>query len=356
MLPFLPIYRSARNQASFQASFDRYGFIDNAKAIGMILVVLGHSRGLPDYLVKLIFSFHVPLFFFISGFLIKPGKLETTIYRNAGKVLQTLAIPYLLFFLLAFLYWLVTRNVGAKALLSAGQAWHAPIVGLFTGLESDLFVDPPLWFFPCLILTAITYHAARKFLSLTAAACLFTALAFVVTLLWKIFPYRLPLGLDSMWIALSFYALGQYIREKIFFSDIKAGYLFIILLIASALLVFAELFNGRVDLANMLFGQRPALYLLTALLGIIATFAVSALLPTSGISRWISKNTLTIFPVHFIFLSLTRGVAVSLHMIPGDYTYAIGWSVVSSAVSILLCVPLVYFLQRLPVPITRNAR
>ncbi|SFA69897.1 acyltransferase [Collimonas sp. OK607] len=338
-----------------QGSFDRYDFVDNAKAIGMVLVVLGHSRGLPDYIVRLIFSFHVPLFFFISGFLIKSSKLDVPIFRNAKKVLQTLAIPYVLFFLLAFLYWLATRNIGAKALLTAGQAWYSPILGLFTGLESDLFVDPPLWFFPCLIMTAITYHASRKFLTLTAATCIFGALAFVITLFWKDSPFRLPLSLDSMWVALSFYAIGQYVREKNFFSNIKPGYLFVIFIIAVALLVYAEGLNGKVDFANMHFGRWPALYMLTALLGIISTFAFSALFPVSRISAWISKNTLTIFPVHFIFLSLIRGVMVSLHAIPGDYAYGIEWSVVSSVLAIMFCVPFVFFLRRLPVANTRRS-
>jgi acyltransferase len=347
----LSSYPSPRNQASS----DHYGFIDNAKAIGMVLVVLGHSRGLPDYLVTLIFGFHVPLFFFISGFLIKPSKLDAAISRYAKKILQTLAIPYFLFFLLAFLYWLATRNIGAKAFLTAGQAWYSPVAGLFTGLESDLFVDPPLWFFPCLIMTAISYHALRKFLTLTAATCICVALAFVITLFWKDSPFRLPLSLDSMWVALSFYAVGQYVREKNFFSNIKPGYLFLIFIIAAALLVYAEGLNGKVDFANMHFGRWPALYMPTALLGIIATFAVSALFPVSRASAWISKNTLTIFPVHFIFLSLVRGVMVSLHTIPNDYAYGIEWSVVSSALSILFCVPLVVFLRRMPISITRNS-
>jgi len=320
----------------------------------MVLVVLGHSRGLPDCLVTLIFSFHVPLFFFISGFLIKSSKLDVSIFRNTKKVLRTLAIPYLLFFLLAFLYWLATRNIGAKALLSAGQAWYIPIDGLFTGLESDLFVDPPLWFFPCLMMTAISYHAARKFLTLTAATCIFVTLAFAITLFWKYSPYRLPLGLDSMWIALSFYAIGQYVREKNFFGNIKPSYLFFILLVAATLFFYAVGLNGMVDLANMHFGRLPALYLLTALLGIVATFAVSALFPVSRVAAWISQNTLTIFPVHFIFLSLIRGVMISLHLISNDYIYGLAWSLGSSAFAILLCVPLVYFLRRLPFSIAGN--
>jgi acyltransferase len=333
----------------------RYGFIDNAKAIGIILIVLGHSRGLPEGLTRLIFSFHVPLFFFISGFLVKSGRLDESCYGNAKKVLQTLGVPYLLFFSFAFLYWLATSNVGAKAALNVDRAWYEPFAGLVTGLESDLYVDPPLWFFPCLILTAIAYQASRKLLSLTVSTWLFTILAFFLSVLWKYSSYRLPLGLDNMWIALSFYAIGQYARQKDFSGAMKLAYCISAFVVASALLAYAVSINSRFDLANMHFGVLPALYLPTSWLGIIATLSISRLLPPSGIGNWLSENTLAIFPAHFIFLSLVRGVATSLHLIPANYNYAIGWSIVSSALAILLCVPLVYFLRRLPLPMYRKA-
>ena len=309
----------------------------------MVLVVFGHSKGLPDYLVTLIFSFHVPLFFFISGFLIKSDKLEGTISSNTRKLGQTLIVPYVLFFLLAFLYWLATRNIGAKALLSAGRAWYSPIIGLVTGIESDLFVDPPLWFFPCLMVTAMTYHATRKLLTLTAATWLFVVLALLISLVWNDSPIRLPWGLDSMWPALGFYAAGQLVREKDFFRQFKPKTLLFIFIVSAALLVYAQRVNGRVDLATMNFGQWPALYMLNTLLGIVATFTFSALFPVSPISQWISKNTLTIFPLHFILLSLIRGVMVLLHRLPSDYVYGIEWSIFSSILAILLCVPAVIF-------------
>ena len=43
-------------------------WISIAKAIGICLVVIGHS-GAPEYVVKYIYSFHMPLFMLISGYL-----------------------------------------------------------------------------------------------------------------------------------------------------------------------------------------------------------------------------------------------------------------------------------------------
>jgi acyltransferase len=347
--------RQSEPGLSGQAASNRYGFIDNAKAIGIILIVCGHGKGLPAYLSHFIFSFHVPLFFFISGFLLKSGKLNTAVGTNIKKTLRTLGVPYVLFFLLAWIYWLATRHIGSKALLFGDEAWYAPTVGLFTGLEADLFVDPPLWFFPCVMLTIIIYHAARKWMTLTVSSGLFVLFALVLSLLWKNVPYRLPLGLDNAWIGLAFYALGQYVREKDFFSngwsDVRRSRLLAILCVALALLGYAALLNGQVDLANMRFGIWPALYLPTALVGIVAVLATSLLLPPSKMGNWLSANTLTIFPAHFLFLSLGRGLAVMLHLIPADYHYGLGWNMVSSAVAIAFCVPLVYCLRRSPVPI-----
>lgn len=338
-----------------QAASNRYGFIDNAKAIGIILIVCGHGKGLPAYLSHFIFSFHVPLFFFISGFLLKSGKLNTDVGVNIKKILRTLGAPYVLFFLLAWVYWLATRHIGSKALLFGDYAWYAPIAGLFTGLEADLYVDPPLWFFPCVMLTMIIYHAARKWMTLAASTGLFVLFALILSLLWESVPYRLPLGLDNAWIGLGFYALGQYVREKNFFGDgrhdVRRSRLLAIFGVALALLGYAALLNGQVDLANMRFGIRPAIYLPAALVGIVAVLAASLSLPPSRLGNWLSANTLTIFPAHFLFLSLVRGVAVALHLIPGDYHYGLGWNIVSSILAIALCVPLVYCLRRSPVPV-----
>lgn len=51
---------------------ERLHWLDYSKAIGMYLVVLGHVIKDNSQLLKvIIYSFHMPLFFFLSGFLHK---------------------------------------------------------------------------------------------------------------------------------------------------------------------------------------------------------------------------------------------------------------------------------------------
>lgn len=91
---------------------NRYNWADTAKAIGMVLVVYGHTaRGLQSaglgidhdtfaLVDSLLYSFHMPLFFFISGFFL-PESLDKKGPADfmRGKV-DSIVYPYVLWSLL----------------------------------------------------------------------------------------------------------------------------------------------------------------------------------------------------------------------------------------------------------------
>ena len=47
--------------------------IDYARGIAMLLIVIGHTPDLNSIVVKVLYSFHVPLFFIITGISFKPA-------------------------------------------------------------------------------------------------------------------------------------------------------------------------------------------------------------------------------------------------------------------------------------------
>lgn len=70
---------------------NRVRSFDTAKGIGIILVVIGHTSLLKNY-NSLIYSFHMPLFFLISGyFLNSQVNLKTFLSKKASQLL----LPYL---------------------------------------------------------------------------------------------------------------------------------------------------------------------------------------------------------------------------------------------------------------------
>ncbi|MCX6078702.1 MAG: acyltransferase family protein [Chloroflexi bacterium] len=82
-------------------SIARIDYIDIAKGIGILLVVMGHNDFslISPFFFKLIYSFHMPLFFFMSGIFFKPDlSFLSLLRRRFDSVLR----PYIFTILLIF--------------------------------------------------------------------------------------------------------------------------------------------------------------------------------------------------------------------------------------------------------------
>ncbi|WP_085808218.1 acyltransferase family protein [Sphingomonas sp. TZW2008] len=74
---------------------ERIGWLDNARAIGIVAVVIGHvTRDSATWAAM--FHFHLPLFFMASGMVFTPRPWRETARRQAG----TLIVPYVLWLVL----------------------------------------------------------------------------------------------------------------------------------------------------------------------------------------------------------------------------------------------------------------
>lgn len=88
---------------------ERYNELDLMKGIGITLVYLGHSFNLKGlvgnsiylYLWNTIYSFHMPLFFLISGFLMNNGK-EIQLKKYYVHKIKRILIPYFFINLIDF--------------------------------------------------------------------------------------------------------------------------------------------------------------------------------------------------------------------------------------------------------------
>lgn len=86
----------------------RYGFIDAAKALGILFIVLGHVLKDGDFR-RFIYSFHVPLFFFLSGLTYSTSKSR---YDYIKRKFKTLLLPYAVFSMISIaIYQLLAKYV-----------------------------------------------------------------------------------------------------------------------------------------------------------------------------------------------------------------------------------------------------
>lgn len=89
--------------------------MDTLKGIGIFLVVLGHARGLPDDIHTYIYSFHMPLFLFCSGYLMFVQTKEINMVMYIKKSFFKIMIPFYGAYSLSFFVTLLlekeTRNI-----------------------------------------------------------------------------------------------------------------------------------------------------------------------------------------------------------------------------------------------------
>lgn len=116
-------------------------WIDVFKGLGMLLVVAGHV-----YVGKIshtIFIFHMPLFFYISGYLFKPTKAYKKYF--AKKVVHLL-IPYFCFFIPLYIFFVEYHAIETKEIII--YFLSPAIGGIMLGGALSVF-----WFVTCLFLT-----------------------------------------------------------------------------------------------------------------------------------------------------------------------------------------------------------
>lgn len=327
----------------------RLTHVDTMKAIGIVLVVIGHSPGLSPFLKNVIYSFHMPLFFFVSGLLLSEQKLSMTYRQNLSPLWRGIGIPYLFFFVVSYLYWLPTHELAARAEKYAGISWWEPVMGVVIGNGDALFVNVVLWFFTCLFTTSLIFFGARKYFSAAFLFVAFNVIALVFTLTcdpsWK----RLPWGLDNAVVALAFYATGHFFRRyqaRIMEKTPRSTAVMLASLIAAAV-AYAAGINGEVDLNTLVFGSQKHLYLINAYLGILGMFYLSVALPTNPVFQWLSKNTIVIFPIHLLMFGVFTGVGVVVFGMPHAFKESsLLWTGLFALFALLLSYPSAWFLYR----------
>ena len=137
----------------------RHDYIDAAKGIGILFVVFAHVNYTPS-LLTIIYSYHMPLFFIMSGMLFNRGNYPN--FRAFIKrKLQTLICPYVLFYILAILFSLavgIVANIEGINIRELGQQF----LQIFINQGSGKIINSPLWFIPCLFVIEIMYFFISK--------------------------------------------------------------------------------------------------------------------------------------------------------------------------------------------------
>lgn len=201
----------------------RLHWIDALKGFGIMLVVFAH-HSLPVALDTYIYSFHMPLFFFISGFLFDFGKYAGSALEFVKGRFRSLIVPYFCFALITCLFYFLLDELYTPGVPSIKFFEHIIFLenSIFHGTYHILYAlgpmisyNPPLWFLSCLFVTEILFYGlAKSYYGKTGKLVLWLTAAGVIGHLYSIYvPFRLPWNADVALSAIVFYGAGNLFRK-----------------------------------------------------------------------------------------------------------------------------------------------
>lgn len=144
--------------------------IDFIKGIAIYLVVLGHCWSISKDLFQFIYSFHMPLFFCISGYLFSSKKKYGDFLIAKFK---TLIIPYILFFIFSFII--------SVSLLDREVTILQGLEYMIKGGKHCIYVcNWPLWYLPLFFLVSNILYFISK-IKITAIRYIFLITSFLLS-------------------------------------------------------------------------------------------------------------------------------------------------------------------------------
>ena len=303
-------------------SINKNNHIAIAKAIGIILMVVGHS-GCPNSISSFIYTFHMPLFFFFSGYFIKDINTRESLMVFTLKKLKGLYLPYLR---LSLLFLLLHNTFCSLNIYNAlSNTYPYQVSDYLIQLRKILFMSDyelllrPFWFIKELLLSSLCVGAIslirhKYFSKLTNIHLLIITL--FLALLFKRVP-AIPLIGD---FSLCLFCIAYIYSGMIFYQFkhyISPSYMIIT---ATFVIVFigSQLFNDTIDMRYVNSTHLIPFYILS-LCGIILLYCISVRLertPLNNSLYYIGNNTFPILALNLIALKTGNLIKIIIHDMP----------------------------------------
>jgi len=284
----------------------RDNVLDIVKGLAIFLVIFGHVISsnacfLEININNLIYIFHMPLFFIISGILISHKK-DTTFLKFIKQKAKSIMIPYFVFSILSFLYWyLIERKFRGNITMSPSDIFFNIFIMKTSG---DLLIpNIVLWFLPCMFVANIIFYFIRK-LDKKYIRIIISIILFLIGYIFSIKNIVLPFSFDTALIAILFLDFGYEISDIILNKKIEKISLtqtFVGIILLIGIYVICFIYNGNISMLGHQYGS-PLMFFLGAICGssliYFISYYISKLSFTNKIISFLGKNSLVIMLTH----------------------------------------------------------
>lgn len=282
-------------------------WIDTSKGIAILFVVIGHMIPMTSKFSIWFYSFHIPIFFMISGVLIQYSSM--TLHNISAKDIiakkaKALLYPYFVFSLFSVVKIFITDGIK-----SAGKGVVNTL--LFDGIDA-------LWFLPSLFIAELLFLFLKKYTYKKFFIFCLYAVAFVITSIFSYYYYaiygstgyilkillKILNEINRALIGSIFVCIGYYSYAILKKMSSKMLYLCCVFLISMFISfgIFFVFYNIA-DLHYSIIGN-PIVYYVAAIAGSYFVFSFSMLI--SYIEKYIKYNILTYWGKNSLIIFLTH--------------------------------------------------
>lgn len=284
----------------------RLSYIDIAKGIAMIFIVFGHTIiHTPNAysIYQYIYSFHVVLFFILSGFTYSNKRgLKEFIFVKFKKLMT----PFFIFATLFLIpYFLLAHYTSFNIEIADISEIKSLLLEIIYGNGNNLALkqNTSLWFLPALFSSEVIYRCLDK-VNIKYKDIFLTLLLLVVSYISTYMQIVLPWGINTALALLVFFQLGILIKKYEVIEKINRSLIIkIVLIILSVSTIYIYSKNKTVDCANYSYGVY-GIFLFTSLVLPLLIIWVSKVINKCKLLEYIGKNTLSILIFHKLFVIL----------------------------------------------------
>jgi len=342
-----------------QTTRPRYYWVDAAKVIGIFLVYYAHVVQTAHHLstdaiffqYKLIYAFHIPLFFFISGFFHKRSKYP--ILTEIGVLFQKRIFPVLLFGGISLVMWILYSY-----LMSGGVDFKSLLSNAIGYLHGRPAFNAVIWFLVCLFMVevwaALLLPNVNSVLQgvLISCAILYFGYSLTITPEFEDF-FLIPMNFwyfhESV-MALGFFSMGYstftWLKKL---TEINPVLRLALATIFGWITVWSVKLNSPEEgfVVIMKASKHGNYYFfISAFSGILATILIASLIPRIKWFDYIGRNTLILMGTNGLFMAFFNPHVIQWLDHYGSTTWVTFDSLWISALTIGLSIPIIELLNK----------
>jgi fucose 4-O-acetylase-like acetyltransferase len=287
---------------------NRIEYIDIAKALGILLVILGHCHftyNIPRLGIA-IYSFHMPLFFFISGMFIKPLDFNTSLRKYSKAYLKSYGVTCILMFLLTLI--LVSLHQIETCQLSI--LFERIAFGNGSNEGDALFHDVPtvgpIWFLLALFWGCLISAAIKNISCSSMNMFILAFVCFVVGYL-SAQHIRLPLSFQMGLCSVPFLLSGGLIRQYKIIDQYGESPKFVLALVFIIWLFVVITMGNGLNMASCRYDEGIVRIPISFFATITCLYLCKNIIPPSvKLLKVLGQNTLYVLAGHQLLIFYTK--------------------------------------------------